>query len=40
MTIDNNIRDEKLQYENNRKAAKISPILSGKNGKYKYPTDE
>ena len=27
MRTDDNMRDEKLQYENNRKAAKISPLL-------------
>ena len=30
MTIDDNIRDQKLQYDTNREAAKISTLLSGK----------
>ena len=30
MTIDGKIRDEKLQYNNNREAAKISALSSGK----------
>ena len=34
MTIDDKIRDEKLQYDLNRKAAKISTLLSGKTDKY------
>ena len=34
MTIDGKIRDEKLQYEINREAAKISPLSSGKIDKY------
>ena len=34
MTIDDKIRDEKLQYDMNRKAAKISTLLSGKIDKY------
>ena len=37
MTIDDQIRDEKLQYDINREAAKISALLSGKIDKYKYP---
>ena len=36
MTIDDNIRHEKLQYNINREAAKISALLSGKIDKYKY----
>ena len=39
MTIDDQIRDEKLQY-NNREAAKISALSSNKIGKYKYLTGE
>ena len=35
MTIDDNIRHEKLQYNINREAAKISALLSGKIDKYK-----
>ena len=30
MTTDDNIRDQKLQYDTNREAAKISALLSGK----------
>ena len=38
MTIDDQIRDEKLQYDINREAAKISAISSGKIDKYEYST--
>ena len=40
MTIDDKIRDEKLQYEFNREAAKISTLSSGKIDKYQYLTSE
>ena len=40
MTIDNKIRDEKLQYNINREAAKISALSSGKIDKYEYLTSE
>ena len=40
MTIDDQIRDEKLQYDINRKASKISALPSGKIGKYEYLTGE
>ena len=40
MTINNQIRGEKLQYDINRKAGKISASSSGKIHKYKYLTDE
>ena len=40
MTIDNKIRDKKLQYSVNRAAAKISALSSGKIDKYKYITGE
>ena len=40
MAIDDKIRDEKLQYDINREAARISTLLSGKVDKYEYPTDE
>ena len=40
MTIDDKIRDEKLQYDVNREAAKISALLYGKIDKYKYLTSE
>ena len=36
MPTDNKIRDEKLQYDINRKAAKISALSSGKIDKYEY----
>ena len=36
MTIDDQIRDEKLQYDINREAAKISSLSSGKIHKYEY----
>ena len=36
MTIDGKIRDEKLQYDINREAAKISALSSGKIDKYEY----
>ena len=34
MTIDDKIRDEKLQYDINRKESKISALSSGKIDKY------
>ena len=40
MTIADKIRDEKLQYDINRKAAKISVLSSGKFDKYEYVTSE
>ena len=40
MTIDDQIRDEKLQYDINREAAKISALSSNKIGKYEYLTGE
>ena len=40
MTIDDQIRDEKLQYDINRDAAKISALSSGKIHKYEYHTGE
>ena len=40
MTIDYKIRDENLQYDINREAAKISAFSSGKIDKYEYYTDE
>ena len=39
MTI-NKIRDEKLQYDINRKSAKISALSSGNINKYEYLTGE
>ena len=40
MTIDDQIKDEKLQYGINREAAKISALSSGKINKYDYLTGE
>ena len=40
MTIDDHIRNEKLQYDLNREAAKISALSSGKIHKYEYLTGE
>ena len=40
MTIDDKIRDEKLRYDIQRKAAKISLLSSGKIDKYEYLTGE
>ena len=40
MTIDNKIRDGKLQYDNNSEIAKISALLSRKIYKYEYLTGE
>ena len=36
MTIEDQIKDEKLQYDTNREAAKISALSSGKIDKYEY----
>ena len=36
MTINDKIRDEELQYDINREAAKVSLLLSGKIEKYEY----
>ena len=38
MKINDQIRDEKLQYDINRKAAEISTLSSGKIDKYEYHT--
>ena len=40
MTIDDKIKDEKLQYDVNREAGKISALSSGKIDKYEYLTGE
>ena len=40
MTTNDQIRDEKLQYDINREAAKISALSSGKIHKYEYLTGE
>ena len=40
MTINDQIKDEKLQYDINREAAKTSALSSGKLPKYEYLTGE
>ena len=40
MTVDDTIRDEKLQYDINREVGKISALSSGKIDKYEYLTVE
>ena len=40
MTIEDRIRDEKLQYDIKREAAKISALTSGKIDKFEYLTGE
>ena len=40
MTLEDQIRDEKLQYDINREAAKISALSSEKTDKYEYLTGE
>ena len=40
MAIDDQIEDEKLQYDVNREAAKTSALSSGKTNKYEYLTGE
>ena len=40
MTINDQIKDEKLQYDIDREAAKISALSSGKIHKYEYLTGE
>ena len=40
MTIDDQIKDEKLQYDINRETAKISALSSGKINKYVYLSDK
>ena len=40
MTINDQIRDEKLRYGINREAAKTSALSSGKIHKYEYHTGE
>ena len=40
MTINDQIRDEKVQYNINREAAKISALSLGKICKYEYLTGE
>ena len=40
MTIEDQVKDKKLQYDINREAAKISALSSGKIDKYEYLTGE
>ena len=40
MTLEDQVRDEKLQYNINREAAKMSAFSSGKTDKYEYLTGE
>ena len=40
MTLEDQLKDEKLQYDINREAAKISALSSGKIDKYEYLTGE
>ena len=40
MIINDQIRDEKIQYDTNREAGKISALSSGKIRKYDYLTGE
>ena len=40
MKIEDQIKDEKVQYDINRQAAKISALSSGKIDKYEYLTGE
>ena len=40
MAIDDQIKDQKIQYDINREAAKISALSSGKVAKYEYLTSE
>ena len=40
MTLDHQVRDEKLQYDINREAAKISPLSSAKIDKYEFIAGE
>ena len=40
MTIDDNVKDEKLQVDINKEAVRISALSSGKTDKYEYLTRE
>ena len=40
MIIDDKIKDRRMQYNINRKSAKISAPLSGKIDKHEYLTDK
>ena len=40
LAINDQIRDKKLQFDNNKEGSKISALLSGKIHKYEYLTGE
>ena len=40
MTINDKIRDEKLQYDDSKEATELSALSSGKIDKYEYLTGE
>ena len=40
MTVNDKIRDDKLQYDINREATRISALSSGRIHKYEYFTGE
>ena len=40
IAVDDKIKDEKLQYDNDREAAKLSAVSSGKIDKYEYLSGE
>ena len=40
MTIDDKIKDEKMQYDINSEVAKISALSSGKIGKFEFLAGE
>ena len=40
MTIEDQIKDERLRYDINRETAKLLALSSGKNDKYEYLTGE
>ena len=40
MTVNEKIKDKKLQYDINREAAKVSGLSAGKIDEHEYLTDE
>ena len=40
MTIQNDIKNQKLEYDYNREVKRLSALLSSKIGKYEYLTGE
>ena len=40
MTIQNDIKNQKLEYDYNREVTRLSALLSSKIGKYQYLTGE